>query len=184
MIVGFIIGGEIGFWVLLLGGLIARYVLRMRRTSVALLVATPFVDLVLLVATAIDLRGGAEPTSAHGLAAAYLGVSVAFGPTMVRWADARFAYHFADGPKPAKAPASGSWARAKYEWGQWFRMLAAAAIACVLLLIGVWYVGDDGNAEQLWQWMGLMGVVTGIWLVASPVWETGKAAVTPAGQRS
>ena len=184
MIIGFVIGGEIAFWVLLLAGLVARYVLRMRRTSSVLLIATPFVDLVLLTAAAIDLRNGSEPSAAHGLAAAYLGFSVAFGPSLIRWTDAHFAHRFAGGQKPAKPPASGSWGRVRYEWVQWLRMFAAAAISSVLLLIAIWYVGDNASTDQLWQWMGLLGVITGIWLVVAPVWETAKASATPGARQS
>ncbi|HLR85818.1 MAG TPA: hypothetical protein VK059_12760 [Nocardioidaceae bacterium] len=179
MIVGFIVACEVGFWVLLVSGLVARYVFRAQRTSAALLIATPLVDLVLLVATAIDLRNGAEPRSVHGLAAVYLGFSIAFGPSMVRWADARFAHRFAGGPKPVKPPDSGSWDRARHEWGQWLRMVTAAVISCALLLAAVWYVGSGADTDQLWQWMGTLGIVTGIWLIAAPVWETVRAVVTP-----
>lgn len=175
MLVGFIIGGEIGFWVLLGAGLAARYVLRMRRASNALLIATPFVDLVLLAATAVDLRSGAEPSWQHGLAAAYLGFSVAFGPSLVRWADARFAYWFAGGERPLKPPESPSWERAQYEWQLWVRMLAAAGLSCCLLLVAIWYVGDADRTAEFWDWMARMGGVTVIWLVGWPVWETVKA---------
>ncbi len=79
MIVAVVVAVEIAFWVLLAAGLTARYVLRLPRAGVALLIAVPFVDLVLLAATVIDLRGGATAGVAHGLAAVYIGVSVAFG---------------------------------------------------------------------------------------------------------
>lgn len=85
-------------------GLIARYPLRRPRLGAALLIAVPVVDLVLLAATMIDLRRGATATFAHGLAAAYLGFSVAFGHSMVRWADQRFAHRFAGGPPRAEPP--------------------------------------------------------------------------------
>lgn len=48
----------------------------------------------------IDLRGGATAGFAHGLAAAYIGFSLAFGHSLIRWADVRFAHRFADGPPP------------------------------------------------------------------------------------
>ncbi|RQX50832.1 hypothetical protein DLJ57_10885, partial [Micromonospora chalcea] len=95
MLVAVIVGCEVAFWVVLLAGLIARYPLRRPRLGAALLIAVPVVDLVLLAATMIDLRRGATATFAHGLAAAYLGFSVAFGHRMVRWADERFAHRFA-----------------------------------------------------------------------------------------
>jgi hypothetical protein len=57
---------EIAFWALLAAGLAARYLLRRRRFSTALLVAVPLVDLVLLTATVVDLGRGATAGSSHG----------------------------------------------------------------------------------------------------------------------
>jgi hypothetical protein len=58
--VAVIIGCEIGFWVLLAAGLAARYVLRAKTLSAALLLAVPAIDVLLLAVSAIDLiRGGA-----------------------------------------------------------------------------------------------------------------------------
>ena len=87
-----IVACEVGFWLMLGAGLVARYPLSMRRTSTVLLVGTPMLDVVLLVATVFDLRGGAAATVVHGLGAAYLGFSVAFGHGIIRWADQRFAH--------------------------------------------------------------------------------------------
>src|SRR5687768_8051858 len=98
---------EVGFWVVLGAGLAARYLLRWRRVSTVLLICVPLVDVVLLTATIIDLSGGGSASTVHGLAAVYLGVSVAFGHSMMRWADQRFAHWFADGPPPVKPPKSG-----------------------------------------------------------------------------
>src|SRR5690606_40858753 len=102
MLLAVIVGCEIGFWVLLVSGLVARYLLRLRRLSTVLLVATPLVDLVLLIASVLDLRRGTVANVTHGLAAAYIGFSIAFGHNMIRWADQRFAHRFAGGPPPWK----------------------------------------------------------------------------------
>ena len=61
MIVTLIIACEIGFWVLLAAGLAVRYLLRMPRTGMALLLCEPLLEVVLLVVTALDLKNGAEP---------------------------------------------------------------------------------------------------------------------------
>jgi hypothetical protein len=79
MLIALVIGAEIAFWLILLSGLVMRYVLRRPRLAMALLVATPFVDLLLLVATTIDLRRGGEAALPDALAAVYIGVSVAGG---------------------------------------------------------------------------------------------------------
>jgi len=87
VILAIIVGCEIGFWVLILLGLCARYVVRLRRTGLVLLAMTPVVDVVLLTATAADLMAGATATVFHGIAAIYLGFSIAYGHKMISWAD-------------------------------------------------------------------------------------------------
>ncbi|MER7456353.1 hypothetical protein [Micromonospora sp. NPDC126480] len=171
MLIGLIVACEVAFWVVLVAGLVARYPLRRPRLGAGLLVCVPLVDLVLLVATTVDLRRGATAEVAHGLAAAYLGFSVAFGHSMVRWADQRFAHRFAGGPPPVKPPRHG-WARARYEWGQWFRGLLGWAIACGLLAAAIVWVGDADRTRELTVWIGRLSLAMVIWLVAFPVWET------------
>jgi hypothetical protein len=153
-----IVAAEIGFWVILAGGLAARYVLRRPRLGAALLVATPLVDVFLLIATVVDLRGGATATVAHSLAAIYIGVSLAFGHSMVRWADARFAHRFAGGPKPDPGPRHGR-AHAAHERRGWLRHLLAWAIGSGLMLIGVAVVGDADRTDALLQTAGLWTLV-------------------------
>ena len=69
MIYAVIVACEVGFWLVLTAGLGARYVLRRPRLGAVLLMTVPVVDLVLLVATVMDLRGGGTASPAHALAA-------------------------------------------------------------------------------------------------------------------
>ncbi|GIJ45776.1 hypothetical protein Val02_26620 [Virgisporangium aliadipatigenens] len=182
MMLAFIVGAEIAFWVVLGLGLVFRYLIKMRRTSLVLLVSVPLIDVVLLAATAVDLRGGAEPATGHGLAAAYLGFSVAFGHSMLRWADERFAHRFAGGPPPWKPP-KGGWARVRYEWRSFGLAVLAVAISCAILGVMYLYVGAD-RGVMLLAWMGRLGVVLVFWLVFGPLWQTifpGKAEPQDAG---
>ena len=126
-----------------------------------LLIATPLVDVVLLAATIADLRGGATATVAHSLAAVYIGVSVAFGHAMVRWADVRFAHRFAGGPAPVPAPRTGR-AHAARERRGWLRHLLAWAVGASLLLAGVAVVGDAARTEALLQTAGVWTLVLAI----------------------
>ncbi len=162
---------EVGFWVVLGAGLAARYLLRRPRLGAVLLLCVPLVDVVLLVATAVDLHRGVTAGPAHGLAAAYLGFSVAFGHSMVRWADHRFAHRFAGGPPPWRPPEAGR-ARARYEWREWGKAVLAAAIACVLLGVGILLVGDPGRSAALLAWIYRLGAVVAIWFVAFPLWAS------------
>ncbi|WP_198653796.1 hypothetical protein [Actinocorallia populi] len=158
MLVAMIVGAEIAFWVVLALGLLARYGLRTPRLGGALLLAVPLVDLFLLTATFLDLRGGGEAGTAHGLAAIYLGVSVGFGHQIIKRMDAWAAHRFAGAPRPVK-PAKGGPARARYEAAQFGRHLLAWAVGSVLLLLGIWYVGDAGRTEALLHLVGLWALI-------------------------
>jgi 2TM domain len=152
-----IIACEVGFWVLLLGGLAARYLLRAKRLSTALLISVPLVDVVLLAVSVLDLRRGGEASLAHGLAAVYIGVSLAFGHQMVRWADERFAHRFAGGPEPVRPPRAGR-AHAARERQQWGRHLLAYVTAAVVLGLFTLLVGDVSKTASLWAVMGPWGI--------------------------
>jgi len=160
-----IVGCEVGFWVLVAAGLACRYLLRRRRVSTVLLAAVPLLDLVLLGATLADLLARhATAGPQHGLAAVYLGSTVAFGHGMIRWADRWFAYRFAGGPRPPKVPKSGP-VRVRYEWREWGKAVLAAAIAAALLGVMVAVLGDLGRSAALLSWLPRMGVVLAIWLI-------------------
>jgi hypothetical protein len=161
-----IVACEIGFWVVLLAGLAVRYRLGLRRAGAVVLACVPLVDLVLLVATVIHLRTGATAQFADGLAAVYLGVSVAYGHQMMSWADARFAHRFAGVSPPVRPPRTGP-AHARRERRGWYRHVLAFTIGCALILGGVALVGDASQAHGLLSWIPRWALV----LVIDFVWS-------------
>ncbi|MCX4765012.1 hypothetical protein OG562_29385 [Streptomyces sp. NBC_01275] len=161
MIVGLIVACEVAFWVLLAAGLAFRYVFRMPRLGLALLLCEPLLEVVLFAVTAIDLRNGAEPDWRHGLAAVYIGFTVGLGHSTVRWADARVAHRFAGGPPPVGPPKYGT-ARAVHEWKVAGRWILAALVALALLQAAAWYVGGAGDVSSLRAWQQRMLWVMGI----------------------
>jgi hypothetical protein len=163
---------EIGFWVMLAAGLTARYLLRWPRVSVVLLVSTPVLDLALLAFTVADLRGGGEASGVHGLGAAYLGFSVAFGHSVIRWADVRIAHRFAGGPRPVKPKGA---AKVRHEWREWGKCVVGAAIACAAMALLSFVVATPEQTEALWGpdgWMVRLGGLTAIWFVLGPLWTS------------
>lgn len=166
----FIVASEVGFWVMLALGLAARYILRWKRASIILLACVPLLDVVLLIAVIVDLLNGAEAGTIHGVAAFYLGVSLAFGPTLVRWGDVRFAHRYAGGPAPRKLPKHGA-EKLKAMWAEWLKVLLAAGISCGVLLFLIFVIATPAQTEQLWTWIPRAGLITGIWLVAGPGYE-------------
>ena len=148
MLIALIVAAEIAFWLLLLSGLATRYLLDGPRLGMALLLATPVVDLALLTATTVDLRRGGEAALPHALAAVYIGVSVAWGQRIIGWADVRFAHRFAGGPSPERPPRTGR-RHAARQRREWLRHLVAWAIGTALLGIGMLLVGDTDRTAAL-----------------------------------
>ncbi|GAA2628440.1 MULTISPECIES: hypothetical protein [Streptomyces] len=160
MIVALIIACEVGFWVLLAAGLGLRYLAKKPALGAAVLLCEPLMELVLLVVTTLDLKNGAEPDWKHGLAALYIGYTVAYGHYTVTWLDGHAAYRLAGGPKPAGAGYGK--ARAVHEWKLWVRTVIAAAVALALLQMAIWYVGDAGDVSSLRAWQSSALRVAGI----------------------
>ena len=169
---------EIGFWVLLLGGLSARYAAGRPRLGAVLLAGAPLADVVLLAVTAFDLTRGAEADWTHGLAAVYLGFSVAFGPMWIRSADARFAARF-DGARPNPAPAGD---RLAAHWRMWLRCLAACALASLVLAGLVLVASHPEQTRALWEdggWFAQLGALSVVWLVLGPLWTAAARHLRP-----
>ncbi|KZS46273.1 hypothetical protein ACXFAU_00390 [Paenibacillus glucanolyticus] len=161
MIGFFIVACEVLFWIFVLSGLSARYLLGWRRTGGILLLCTPIIDLLLITVTIMDLRGGTEAGFVHGLAAVYIGVTIAFGHRMIQWADVRFAHRFAGGEKPVPAPKYGA-ARAKRERQGWYRHALAWVIGVMLLGTMILIVGEPDRTEQLMAMALRWGLILGI----------------------
>ncbi|MEU8433027.1 hypothetical protein AB0F18_08935 [Streptomyces sp. NPDC029216] len=155
MLVALIIACEVGFWVLLAGGLALRYLAGMPRLGAAVLLCEPLLELALLVVSFADLKNGGEPSWRHGLAAFYIGYTVGYGHYTVKWLDRHAAHRLAGGPKPPGTKYGK--ARAVHEWKLWTRTLAAAVVALGLLQAGIWYAGDaaDTSGLQAWQFAAL-----------------------------
>ncbi|MCA0972184.1 hypothetical protein LCM20_16370 [Halobacillus litoralis] len=158
MIGWLIIACEIGFWVFVLAGLFSRYILKKRKLGAFLLICTPVVDVVLLVATVIDLRNGAEASVLHSLAAIYIGVSVVYGHRMIKWADRQFYYRVSGGEKPVKEKKYGA-ERAQEERAGWYRHLLTWMIGGGLMGIIILMIQDPQQTEELWGTLRLWSII-------------------------
>ncbi|UVI36771.1 hypothetical protein [Brevibacterium spongiae] len=157
----YIVIGEALFWVFLLAGVCARYLLRWRTASTILLIATPLIDIVIIVLTYIDLYRGATSDFSHGLAAFYVGFSVVFGPELIARVDRRFAKRYS---AQESAPAVPS----KTSLAYWLRCLTASSITIALLIGGIVIAG---LADSFWliYWMIVAVFTTVSWAVVGPV---------------
>ena len=178
LILTVIIACEIGFWVFVVLGLLARYVLRRPRTGSVLLAMTPVVDLVLLTAVIINLQGGGTATFFHVLAALYLGISIAYGHKMVKWADVRFAHRFARGPVPVKIYAVEY---AKECWTDVVRTTVAVGIAAGILWLLTTLVDDPSRTEALtgiYPVLGIWFMIDLLWAISYTLWPKKQPVAT------
>ncbi|HEY1179936.1 MAG TPA: hypothetical protein VGF17_27585 [Phytomonospora sp.] len=176
----FIIGAEVAFWLFIGLGLAVRYLLKMPRTSVLVLLLVPLIDVVLLTVAVLHMRQGATADLTHTLAALYLGFSVVFGHSMIRWADQRVAHRFAGGPPPVKGPKFGT-ARAKSEWLFAGKTLVAWGLAMGIVYLMVWLVGNaevTGSLVGSVSWAAKIPVICGIIALTYTIWP--KTPKTPA----
>lgn len=156
-----IVGCEIAFWVFVLAGLTCRYILGHKKLGAYLLYCTPLIDLVLIAAAVADLRNGAEATFAHSLSAIYIGVSIACGHRMIKWADERFAHRFAAGAKPVPRPRYGS-AHARNEMIGWLLHLLAYAIGSAVLYGMILITDDPDRTVNLSSTFRIWSIIVGI----------------------
>lgn len=165
-----IVACELAFWIVLFAAFAVRYLLGWPQVSRFLLICVPLIDVALLAFTILDLRGGAVATSAHGLATAYVGFTIAFGSIMVRWTDRQFARRFGSGPVPAKPPSSG-WGSVQYELKLWVRCLLAGLITCALLFVVIELVDRPDNTQVLQMWYRIPPAVAFFWFIFGPLWQ-------------
>ncbi|MCJ8008522.1 hypothetical protein ACFFF5_07885 [Lederbergia wuyishanensis] len=160
LIAWLIVATEIGFWVLIILGLVTRYILKYIKLGLLLLALTPVIDFILLIATSVDLYRGATATAAHALAAIYIGVSIAFGKSMIEWADVRFQYYITKkGTKPTRRYGMDY---AKHYLKGWVRHVLAYIIGAGFLVGLIFFINDAARTEVLAGFLKVWTLVLGI----------------------
>ncbi|MFD3942732.1 hypothetical protein [Streptomyces sp. NPDC058579] len=118
------------------------------------------------MATVISVRGGAEPDIWHGLSAAYLGLTVVYGHSTLRWADQKFAKRFGETPAgPTPEPLYGRQAIAA-AWRSWLRFLLAYTLSVSLTAALVALTGDSQDSGPLLVWLNPLTKI----LIYSLIW--------------
>jgi hypothetical protein len=172
-----IIACEVGFWIAIGAGLVARYAFDRPKLGGVLLLAAPVIDLILLALVAVDLLGRGTASWHHGLAALYIGISVAYGHRMIAWADNKFAARFRGA---ARRPALFGSAYAVGCWKDVLRTALASAVAAAILGGLVLIVGDVERTSELLGFfpiLGLIVVIDFVWAVSYSIWPKRAPAV-------
>lgn len=167
-----IVACEIAFWIVILAGLSVRYGLKRPKLSLALLALTPLIDLVLFVLTGLDLYNGAVATTAHGIAAIYIGSSIAFGKSMIDWAD-RWYRRLVVREKDVRTPELYGLEYAKYELQGFLRHALSFFIGGALLLGMIIFINEPSRTEALDRILriwGIVFVIDGLIMISAFIW--------------
>ncbi|MEV7661715.1 hypothetical protein [Paenarthrobacter sp. NPDC089316] len=184
MVLAAIVACEVAFWVAILSGLAARYLLRRPRLGGALLILAPVIDVVLLALVSVDLLGGGTASWQHGLAAVYIGISVAYGKRMVAWADVRFKHRFAGGPEPERLTGTPYTLKC---WQDVLRTALAMVLAAATLGAIIVLVNDADRTSALSDFFPTLGIIFAIdflWAVSYTIWPKKARQVLPAATPS
>ena len=165
-----ILACEVGFWAVLCSGLAFRYIFHFSLVSWFCLLSLPLIDIALLALTVLDLRRGASATMAHGLATAYIGFTVAFGSTVIGWADRRFAQKFGGAPRRIPLRLRG-WADERRELGLWARCLLAVAVIYPLLFAIITLLDRPDQTQALEIWYRIPLGTAFFWFIFGPLWS-------------
>jgi len=158
-----IVASEIAFWILIVAGLATRYLLKRKKLGLFFLALTPVIDLILLITASVDMYHGATATWAHGIAAVYIGVSIVFGKSMIRWADDKFRYFVTkEGGKPAKKYGTEF---AVHELKGFLKHVLSYGLGAGYLFILITLIQDPSRTEALSNVIRIWSVILGIDLV-------------------
>ncbi|QDP99141.1 hypothetical protein FOH38_00470 [Lysinibacillus fusiformis] len=155
--IAWIISAEIAFWIVIIVGLICRYVFKKPKLSIFFFALTPVIDLLLVLLTAMDLKAGTPASTAHGIAAIYIGVSIAYGKTMISWADVKFQQWILKA-SIQKETLTGL-AKGKHEMKLLGRHIVAYIIGAGLLYAMTLFIGSNTDTSPLLQVMKVWGIV-------------------------
>ncbi|MBK3493897.1 hypothetical protein JFL43_03295 [Viridibacillus sp. YIM B01967] len=158
-----IITAEIAFWIAIMAALFSRYILKKLKLSTFLFILVPLIDLALIVFTIMDLRNGAIASSAHGISAIYIGVSIAYGKTMITWADEKFQVWFLKinlNKKPLTGVAKGM--KELKLFGQHIIAYLLGSSMLWLMITIVGHQEDTTALEQVWKIWSLVLLIDGV----------------------
>lgn len=174
-----IIACEISFWAVIALGLTVRYVFKQKRLGLFILALIPLIDVILLLVTAIDLYHGATATVAHSIAPLYIGISLAFGKSMIQWADERFQYYVTkQGPKPIQRT---GYQHAIHSMKGSLRHALAFAIGAPMILFVKWYIDAPERTHEFDNTLRLWAIILVVDLLISVsyfIWPRPKRATS------
>lgn len=155
--IAWIIAAEIAFWIVILIALVCRYRFNKPKLSIFFFTLTPVIDLLLILLTAMDLKAGTPASASHGIAAIYIGVSIAYGKTMITWADEKFQQWFLK-IQIEKQRLTGL-AKGIYEVKMLGLHVLAYIISTSLLYAMIVFIGQHTDTSSLLQVMKIWGIV-------------------------
>lgn len=184
MLIAAILIAEILFWACLLAGLVFRYMFKLPKIGIFLLILTPVIDIALIGFTFWELSRTGTARFMHGVAAFYIGLTVSFGPRLIAVLDQKFLVRFGSGEservkgEKKDVDETGPERRYRQSFADWKRCVIGALLAGGILGIGFFLVDSSGIFWLIyWEIVLVFTVIT--WGLIGPWrahrnWKKGK----------
>lgn len=159
LILTLIIICEILFWVFAILGVFFRSIIKNAKLGNFFLILIPIDDLLLIIFNIVSLLMGEPFSYSHSLSGIYLGVTIAFGKTIIKWLDNKM--------NRVKTNKKKDYHYEMFHLKKWL-----LAVLIYLIVMGVFYMILTMTGESHNTFEALPGfiIVTVIWYVTGPLW--------------
>lgn len=158
-IVTLIIICEILFWVFALLGICFKTIFKMPKLGKFFLILIPIDDVLLIIFNIVSLLMDEPFSYSHSLSGIYLGVTLAFGESIIAWLD--------DKINKVKKNKKKDYAYEMFYFKKWL-----LSILIYLVVMGIFYIilFINGKPYNTFEALSGLVIVTVIWYVTGPLW--------------
>ncbi|MFO1443280.1 hypothetical protein KDN24_08640 [Bacillus sp. Bva_UNVM-123] len=150
---------EILFWVFAILGVFFRSIIKLPKLGKFFLILIPIDDLLLIIFNIASLLIGEPFSYSHSLSGIYLGVTIAFGETIIKWLDNKI--------NRVKTNKKKDYHYEMFHFKKWL-----LAVLIYLIVMGVFYIilSIIGEGYNTFEALPGFAIVTVIWYVTGPLW--------------
>ncbi|GIN94801.1 hypothetical protein J6TS1_06710 [Siminovitchia terrae] len=150
---------EILFWVFAVLGVFFRSITKMPKLGAFFLILIPIDDFLLIIFNIVSLLIGEPFNYSHSLSGLYLGITLAFGETIIKWVDNKI--------NKVKTNKKKDY---KYEMFYFKKWVLAVFIYLVVMAIFYIILYLKGKPYNTFEALPGFAIVTVIWYMTGPLW--------------
>lgn len=150
---------EILFWVFAILGVFFRSIVKNNKLGRFFLILIPIDDVLLIIFNIVSLLIGEPFSYSHSLSGLYLGITIAFGETIIKWLDNKI--------NRVKTIKKKGYDYEMFHFKKWL-----LAVLIYVMVMGVFYfiLTITGKTYNTFEALPGFVIVTVIWYVTGPLW--------------